>query len=107
MRRRRGSGPPPIDLGPWNRRGSPPPRSMRRRSRHMTYVVDPERRELTALARIAPWRGRRVIELGCGDGRLTLRLAALGAQVLAIDPDAECIRAARLSLPERFADRVR
>jgi 2-polyprenyl-3-methyl-5-hydroxy-6-metoxy-1,4-benzoquinol methylase len=73
----------------------------------MTYVVDPERKEVTALARIAPWRGRRVIELGCGDGRLTLRLAALGARVLAIDPDAECIRAARLSLPERFADRVR
>ena len=27
--------------------------------------------------------------------------------MLAIDPDAERIRAARLSLPERFADRVR
>lgn len=73
----------------------------------MAFVVDPERNEVKALRRIAAWRGRRVIEIGCGDGRLTLRLAALGARVLAIDPDAEAIRAARRSLPSRFAERVR
>ena len=73
----------------------------------MTCVVDPERNEVKALRSLAAWRGLRVIEIGCGDGRLTLRLAALGARVLAIDPDAKAIRAARRSLPERFAERVR
>jgi 2-polyprenyl-3-methyl-5-hydroxy-6-metoxy-1,4-benzoquinol methylase len=73
----------------------------------VTCVVDPERNELKALRSFTAWRGRRVIEIGCGDGRLTLRLASLGARVLAIDPDADAIRAARKSLPERFAERVR
>ena|SRR5262249_3549905 len=73
----------------------------------MTYIVDPERREVRALERVARWRGRLAIELGCGDGRLTLRLAGLGARVLAIDPDRERIRAARRGLPERFAERIR
>ncbi|HEY2955170.1 MAG TPA: class I SAM-dependent methyltransferase [Candidatus Eisenbacteria bacterium] len=73
----------------------------------MAYVVDLERREVKALRRVAPWRGKRVIEIGCGDGRLTLRIARLGARVLAIDPDAASIRTARRSLPERLAGRVR
>ncbi len=73
----------------------------------MAYVVDPERREVSALERVAVWRGRRVIEIGCGDGRLTLRLAGLGARVHAMDPDPKRIRAARRSLPRRFAERVR
>ena len=73
----------------------------------MTYVVDPERNEVRALERVARWRGRLVIEIGCGDGRLTLRLARLGAHVLAIDPDPERIRTARRALPARLAERVR
>src|SRR2546426_1952654 len=72
----------------------------------MTYIVDPERREVTALARVAVWRRRRVIEIGCGDGRLTLRLAGLGARVLAIDPDPKRIRAARRNLPRRLEERI-
>ena len=73
----------------------------------MAYVVDPERREVRALERVAIWRRKRVIEIGCGEGRLTSRLARLGAWVLAIDPDAKRIRAARRSLPRRLAERVR
>jgi ubiquinone/menaquinone biosynthesis C-methylase UbiE len=56
---------------------------------------------------IAEWRGRRVLEIGCGDGRLTERLAELGARIHAIDPDAASIRKARRRLPPRFAPRVR
>jgi len=73
----------------------------------MTLVIDPEQNEVRALRRVADWRGKRVIEIGCGDGRLTLRLARLGAWVTAIDPDAKLIRAARRKLPSRFAKRVR
>ena len=72
----------------------------------MAITIDPHERELAALARVSLWRGRRVLEIGCGDGRLTLRLARLGARVVAIDPEAAQVRAARKSLPRRLAHRI-
>jgi len=72
----------------------------------MAITVDPQERELRALERVGRWRGRRILEIGCGDGRLTLRLARLGARVLAIDPDAGQVRAARAALPRRYAARI-
>ena len=73
----------------------------------MALLVDPERNEVAALARAARWRGKRVLEIGCGEGRLTLRLARLGARVEAVDPDPARVRAARRALPSRYAGRVR
>ena len=73
----------------------------------MPLRIDPEQNEVRALQRVTDWRRKRVLEIGCGDGRLTLRLARLGAVVQAIDPDAELIRAARRNLPKRFASRIR
>jgi 2-polyprenyl-3-methyl-5-hydroxy-6-metoxy-1,4-benzoquinol methylase len=73
----------------------------------MAIRIDPERNEVDALRRVGDWRGRRVLEIGCGDGRLTHRLAGLGARVQAIDPDAALIRKARRKLPSSFAPRVR
>ena len=73
----------------------------------MTLRIDPERNEVRALRQVTDWRGQRVLEVGCGDGRLTRRLAELGARVQAVDPDATQIRAARKALPRRFASRVR
>jgi 2-polyprenyl-6-hydroxyphenyl methylase/3-demethylubiquinone-9 3-methyltransferase len=72
----------------------------------MTLRIDPAGKEVRALARVTDWRGKRVLEIGCGDGRLTLRLARLGAQVYAIDPEAKLIRLARKNLPKRFTSRV-
>jgi ubiquinone/menaquinone biosynthesis C-methylase UbiE len=40
-------------------------------------------------------RGKRVLDLGCGDGRLTLGLAPLAKRVDGIDPDAGAIAAAK------------
>jgi len=73
----------------------------------MTHRIDPERNEVRALRQVADWRGRRVLEVGCGDGRLTRRLAGLGAHVEAMDPDPALIRVARRRLPSSFAPRVR
>jgi 2-polyprenyl-3-methyl-5-hydroxy-6-metoxy-1,4-benzoquinol methylase len=72
----------------------------------MTLRVDPERNEVSALKRVTEWRGKRVLEIGCGDGRLTRRLARLGAHVQAIDPDPALIRAARRQLPPSFSRQV-
>ena len=73
----------------------------------MGIEIDPEQNEVRALKRVTNWRRERVVEIGCGDGRLTLRLARLGAFVHAIDPDAKLIRTARTKLPRRFAKRIR
>ncbi len=68
---------------------------------------DPEGAELEALARIVDVTGLRVLEIGCGDGRLTARVASAAASVLAIDPDEELIAEARRTLPAELAEKVR
>lgn len=40
-------------------------------------------------------RGKRVLDLGCGDGRLALGVAPFAISVDGIDPDAEVIAAAK------------
>ena len=47
-----------------------------------------------------------MLELGCGDGRLTVPVAVDAAYVLAFDPDAEAVERARRSLPAELAARV-
>jgi ubiquinone/menaquinone biosynthesis C-methylase UbiE len=74
----------------------------------MTIRVDPERNEVRALKEVGIWRGKKVLEVGCGDGRLTLRLARLGPKsIQAIDPDRDRIRAARKKLPPAFSKQIR
>jgi predicted RNA methylase len=65
----------------------------------MAWQIDPEGVELRTLRTLAPVDGLHVLELGCGDGRLTLGFAAEAATVFAVDPDAERIAEARRSLP--------
>src|SRR5712692_6539988 len=74
--------------------------------RLVTRVLDPEGAHLAALRRLADFRGRRVLELGCGDGRLTVGIATNAASVLAFDPDAEAVERARSFLPAELAERV-
>jgi ubiquinone/menaquinone biosynthesis C-methylase UbiE len=40
-------------------------------------------------------RGKRVLDLGCGDGRLALGVAPLAKRVDGVDPDPEAIAAAK------------
>lgn len=44
---------------------------------------------------LSPRAGERILDLGCGDGALTEKLVALGAQVVGIDSSSEMIAAAR------------
>jgi len=59
----------------------------------MAIEEDPEGHELRALDTVVSFASRRVLEIGCGDGRLTLRYADKAASVIAIDPDAEAVAA--------------
>ena len=78
----------------------------------MSINLDPDRAETDALYSLAasageePFRGLRVLEVGCGDGRLTWRYAADAAAVHAIDPDAEKIKQARAERPADLARHV-
>jgi predicted RNA methylase len=69
-------------------------------------VLDPEGEHIAALRRLADFGERRVLELGCGDGRLTLGIAAEAASVFAFDPDADAVERARSFLPAALAGRV-
>lgn len=58
---------------------------------HGRFVADLAGEVLTMLA---PAAGERILDLGCGDGALTERLAASGADVTACDRSAEMLKAA-------------
>ena len=68
--------------------------------------VDPGR-ELAALAVVGGLDGARVLEVGCGDGRLTFAYASRARSVLAIDPDKGRIAAARRRLSRELEGSVR
>ncbi|MGH2347885.1 MAG: class I SAM-dependent methyltransferase [bacterium] len=72
----------------------------------MTIRVDPEHNETRALFELADFRGKHVLEIGCGDGRLTWRFAEQAARVTAIDPDEDTVVQARQDLPRRLRGRV-
>jgi 2-polyprenyl-3-methyl-5-hydroxy-6-metoxy-1,4-benzoquinol methylase len=72
----------------------------------MTAVLDPEGVHLAALRRLGDFRDRRVLEMGCGDGRLTPGIARDAARVVAFDPDADAVASAKRSLPAELAERV-
>ncbi|HEU0055733.1 MAG TPA: class I SAM-dependent methyltransferase [Gaiella sp.] len=71
-----------------------------------SWVLDPEGAHIAALRRLADFSGKRVVELGCGDGRLTELIAHDACHVLAFDPDDDAVRRARRTLPEELAQRV-
>lgn len=66
----------------------------------MAIDEDPEGNEVVALRAVVPsFTGLHVVEIGCGDGRLTRRYARDAAAVIAIDPDAEAVAELAGELP--------
>jgi len=70
------------------------------------WRVDPEGVETHALAQLAPADGLRVLELGCGAGRLTWWLARTAASVVAVEVDEERLAAARTAMPTDVTGKV-
>ncbi len=59
-------------------------------------------RQLAAIGAMVPdWRGKRVLEIGCGTGRITEFLASRGAMVTATDIAEEMLAVARARLGDR------
>jgi ubiquinone/menaquinone biosynthesis C-methylase UbiE len=63
--------------------------------------------ELATFDELFDVRGRRVLEVGCGDGRFTFRYARRAASVLGLDPDEESIAHARDETPRGLRRRIR
>src|SRR5215212_7164831 len=69
-------------------------------------ALDSEEAEIRVLHALIDFTGRDVLEIGCGDGRLTRRYAEGAASVLGLDPKAAQIRAARAATPAHLRSRV-
>ena len=72
----------------------------------MTIRLDPEDSETKALHDLAAFAGKRVLEIGCGDGRLTWRYADRAAHIVAIDPEADDIATAIEECPDHLRERI-
>jgi 2-polyprenyl-3-methyl-5-hydroxy-6-metoxy-1,4-benzoquinol methylase len=72
----------------------------------MTIRSDSENNEIRALIDLVDFSGKHVLEIGCGDGRLTRRYAGAAAHVTAIDPFERAIERANAHLPDSLRDRV-
>ena len=72
----------------------------------MTIRIDPENNETRALLDMVDFSEKNVLEIGCGDGRLTWRYADKAAHVMAIEPSAEQIELAKENLPSNLQGRV-
>jgi 2-polyprenyl-3-methyl-5-hydroxy-6-metoxy-1,4-benzoquinol methylase len=73
----------------------------------MPLVVDPDGVELATIRGLVELRDRRVLDVGCGEGRLSFACADEGARVFGFDPDEEAIGVARSETPAALARRVR
>lgn len=72
----------------------------------MTITADPNVSETAVLHELMDFTGRRVLEIGCGDGRVTWQYAAQAASVMAIDPNQEAIANAIKQRPAELSERV-
>jgi ubiquinone/menaquinone biosynthesis C-methylase UbiE len=72
----------------------------------MTVQTDPERTESKYLQRYADFSGKRVLEIGCGDGRLTWQYAKSAGRVMGIDLHGDDLRVAMIDRPSDLEQQV-
>jgi ubiquinone/menaquinone biosynthesis C-methylase UbiE len=72
----------------------------------MTIQKDSERNETKYLQKFADFTGKRVLEIGCGEGRLTWQYAKATRLTIGIDLDADTLRVATIERPSDLENKV-
>jgi ubiquinone/menaquinone biosynthesis C-methylase UbiE len=72
----------------------------------MIDALDPEGNEIRVLNSLCRLRGRDVLEIGAGNGRLTWRYAERVASVVGLEPDDGRVARAKASTTAELRDRV-
>lgn len=66
----------------------------------MGVTIDPEETETRVLHELVDFANKDVVEIGCGDGRMTWRYAGVTRSVLGLDPNEDRISEARQRTPD-------
>ena len=73
----------------------------------MTFQKDAaEGNEKKYLHKFADFKDKRVLEIGCGEGRLTWKYAASAKHAVGIDLDTDSLRVATIDRPSDLASKV-
>jgi ubiquinone/menaquinone biosynthesis C-methylase UbiE len=72
----------------------------------MTIQKDPEGNELRLLSQYADFKDKRVLEVGCGEGRLTWKYAPAARGVVGLDLEHDSLRVASIERPSDLAERL-
>jgi ubiquinone/menaquinone biosynthesis C-methylase UbiE len=72
----------------------------------MTIQKDSEQNETKYLHKFTDFAGKRVLEIGSGEGRLTWQYAKETRLTLGIDLDADALRVATIERPSDIENRV-
>ena|SRR2546422_6536045 len=73
----------------------------------MPANIDPDGVEIVTIKELVDLRDLRIVEIGCGDGRLTFECGQDAASVLAFDSDEDAIEKARAETPRALRRRIR
>jgi ubiquinone/menaquinone biosynthesis C-methylase UbiE len=73
----------------------------------MPAIIDPDGVEIVTIEELVDLRDLRIVEIGCGDGRLTFECGREAASVFAFDSDGDAIRKARAETPNALRRRIR
>jgi ubiquinone/menaquinone biosynthesis C-methylase UbiE len=69
-------------------------------------LKDPEQNETKHLHKFVDFAGKRVLEIGCGEGRLTWRYASASILTVGIDPKQDALRVASIDRPSDLSNKV-
>ncbi|HEX5940803.1 MAG TPA: class I SAM-dependent methyltransferase [Anaerolineales bacterium] len=72
----------------------------------MTLQKDPERNESKYLHDFVDFTNKRVLEVGCGEGRMTWQYAKETHTTIGIDLDTDALRIAKVDRPSDLEHRV-
>ena len=72
----------------------------------MTLQKDPEGNEKKYLHKFADFANKRILEIGCGEGRLTWQFAKATQTTVAIDPDTDALRIATVDRPSNLENKI-